>query len=94
MPYTLVRHRVKDYSAWKPVYDENVPDRTQYGVKQGIIFRDEDDPNEIVVLQEWEDEKRAREFFSLRELREVMLRAGVEGEPEIEFLDELDRPSI
>lgn len=90
MPYTLVRHKVKDYSIWKPYFDENVPNRSQYGFKKGIIFRNMEEPNELFLLLEWDDMNLAREFFSLEELRKMMDQAGVVDEPDIYHLEIAD----
>lgn len=93
MPYTLVRHKVKDYSIWKPFFDENVPNRPQYGFKEGIIFRNIEEPNELYLLLEWEDLDQAQQFFNLEELRKVMGQAGVVDEPDIYYLEIADRPT-
>ena len=90
MPYVLVRHKVEDYAKWKPVYDENIPPRQEYGFKTGKLLRNIDDPQELTLLFEIEDENRAREFFEQKELRVEMEKAGVIGEPTIAFLEVLE----
>jgi hypothetical protein len=47
-----------------------------------------------VILLEWTDVKRARQFVESDDLRQAMQRAGVSGQPEIHFLEELARPSV
>ena len=50
MPYLLVRHKVADFSKWKPVYDSHLPARQKAGLKEVHLLRNIDDPNEVVLL--------------------------------------------
>ena len=88
MPVVLIRHRVADYNAWRPVFDEDEPVRRANGSWQGRIFRSADDGNEVVVLLEWDDLDRARLFADSDDLREAMDRAGVTDRAEIWFLED------
>lgn len=90
MPYVLIRHKVEDYARWRPVYDENDPPRDKYGLKKGKLLRNTDDPQELVLIFEIEDEERAREFLGLKELRQTMKRSGVIDEPSVYFLEVLE----
>ncbi len=90
MPYTLLRHKVEDYERWKPVFDEHVPTFKQSGSKGGRLFRNADDPNETVILLEWDDIEKARQFYRSDDLRETMQRAGVAEQPDIYFLEEVE----
>jgi hypothetical protein len=36
MPFVIVQHRLKDYDAWKPVFDEHQAARKQHG---GCLLR-------------------------------------------------------
>lgn len=91
MPYLLVRHKVQDYARWRPVYDEHGATRKAGGCKGTHVFRSADNPNEIVVLLEWDDLANARRFAQSPDLREIMQRAGVTGQPDISFLDDAGR---
>lgn len=62
MPYILIRHKVKNYARWKPVFDEHGATREENGSWGGHLFRNADDPNEIVILLEWDSLERARKF--------------------------------
>lgn len=86
MPYLLVRHKVADFSKWKPVYDAHLPARQKAGLKEEHLLRSIDDPNETVILFEAEDVQKAREFAASSDLREAMQRAGVVDKPDIYFL--------
>lgn len=94
MPYILIRHKVKDYAKWKPVFDEHGAARKASGSKGGRLFRNVDDPSETVILLEVEDIGKARQFAQSADLRQAMQRAGVSDQPDVYFLDEVDRPSV
>ncbi len=94
MPYLLVRSKIQDYAKWKPVFDEHAPTREAMGSKGGYVFRNADDPNELLVLLEVEDLSRARQFAQSDDLRQAMQRAGTTDQPDIYFLEVADRPSV
>jgi len=92
MPYLLVRHKVEDYEGWKPVFDHDYgATREQWGSKGGRILRNADDPNELVMLLEWDSLENARKFAHAEELREAMRRAGVADQPDVYFLEEVEQ---
>ena len=86
MPYLLVRQKVSDYAQWKSVFDAHSLTRQANGSRGGQIFRSADDPNELVVLLEWDVLENARQFALSNEWREVMQRAGVVDQPTLCFL--------
>ena len=92
MPYLLVRHKVEDYERWKLVFDhDHGATREQWGSKGGRILRNADDPNELVILLEWDSLDNARQFANADELGEAMQRAGVADQPDVYFLEAVDR---
>lgn len=93
MPWILVRHKVQDYAKFKTAFDEHGTSRAAIGSKGGYVFRDIDDPSEIVILLDGVDLKKAREFTQSEDLRESMKKAGVADQPDVYLLDEVDRPS-
>ena len=93
MPYVLVRHKVEDYARWRPTYDEHGATRKRYGSKGSRVFRNAQDPNEIVALFEWDDLNNARRFLQSEDLREAMQQAGVADQPDVYFLDDAGRTS-
>ena len=44
-----VTHHVRDYEAWKQVFDEHRAVREQYGATGHVIYRSLDDPNLVTV---------------------------------------------
>ena len=94
MPYMLIRHKVQDYDRWKTAFDEHGTARQAAGSKGGYLFRSADDPKELVIIFEWDDLEKARQFVASDDLRQAMEGAGVTGPPEIRFLELADRPSV
>jgi heme-degrading monooxygenase HmoA len=88
MPYLLVRHKVEDYARWRPIYDEHGATRKASGSAGGRVFRSADNPNEVVILLEWDDLEKARQFAQSEDLRQTMQRAGVVDQPDVYFLNE------
>lgn len=89
MPHVLVRHKVHDYAQWREIFDHNIPPREEYGFHEGVIFRNREDPNDITLLFEIDDERKAREFFETDVLLHQMQKAGVAEKPQILFLEAL-----
>jgi heme-degrading monooxygenase HmoA len=81
---------VEDYERWKPVFDEHGAVREQSGCKGERLFRNADDPNETVILLEWDDLDKARQFYHSDDLQETMQRAGVADQPDVYFLEEVE----
>lgn len=92
MTFVLVHHKVKDFDQWKPGFEDHMSSRKKAGSKGGQVFRSADDPNDVVVLLEWEDLDAARRFVDNPELPELMQKHGVIGKPAILFLEEDSRP--
>ena len=87
MPYILIRHKVADFSKWKPAYEGHLPDRQEAGLKELHLLRNADDPKEIIIFLEAEDLQRAKDFAASADLRERMQAAGATDRPDIYFLE-------
>ncbi len=90
MPYLLIRHKVKDFSKWVPLFDGDSGRREAVGSMRGRLFRNADNPNDVLELLEWDDLKKARQFAQSEELHRTMKLAGVLEVPEICFLQEAE----
>jgi len=86
MTHVLIRHNVTDFAKWKPVYDAHLTARQNAGLREKNLLRSVDNPNEVVLLFEAEDLKRAQAFTNSSDVRETMQKAGVVGKPDILFL--------
>ena len=54
------------------------------------MLRSADNPNEIVVVDEFDDMDKARQFAQSEDLKQAMQKAGVSDHPDIYFLDEVE----
>ena len=89
MTYVLVRFTVEDVAKWKPVFEEAAALRKSFGSAGVRAFSKADNPNEVVILGEYEDEEKARQMFQSQEFRDATKRAGVTGMPDVAFLNEV-----
>lgn len=89
--FMLVRHRVKDFATWKPVYDGHAPKRREAGLTDRLVLRSAEDPNNVFVLFEAQDLGRARAFGTSTDLRDTMMKAGVMEQPDVHFLSDAGR---
>jgi hypothetical protein len=90
MPFILVKQTVKDYPKWKLLFDKHGSTRKKSGSKGGRLFRNSQNPNEIVVIMEWDAIDNAERFLESADLRETMEKAGVIGKPEVYFLEQIE----
>ncbi len=86
-----VHHRVRDYEAWKPVFDDHEGVRRSYGQIEHRLYRAWGDPLAIVVHNDFPDVEAAEAFGGDPSLPEAMARGGVEGEPGIGFITLAER---
>jgi hypothetical protein len=85
--FMMVRHKVKDFNAWKAGYDAHQPVRQAAGLTEKHLLRSEDDPNEVVMMFEARDVAGAKAFASSDDLRDKMKEVGVIDRPDIYFLN-------
>jgi heme-degrading monooxygenase HmoA len=79
MPYLLERHQVRDYSRWREVFDADAEGRKKAGCRGARVFRNADDPEEVVVLFEWDSLGSARRRIESATLGRKFEEAGVSG---------------
>ncbi len=88
MASILITHKVKDFAEWKKVFESHAGLRTSSGELSVEIFRDASDPNRLTVINKWKSLESAQKFAQSPELKAAMEKAGVEGHPEVYFLNE------
>jgi len=88
MTTVAVRHRVADFDTWAVGYKEHAAVRDRLGCTGDSVLRDAADSNEVLVLTYWPSSDHAHKFATDPSLPEVMKKAGVIGEPRIEFYEE------
>jgi len=80
--YTIVTHPVKDFDAWKSVFDQFEPVRKEGGERSAVVLRHADDSNMVTI-------EIAQAFFSQEELmKAAMGEAGVTAPPTLVFANE------
>ena len=84
--HMLIRHKVADFAKWKPVYKAHLSARQKAGLKEEHLFRNADDPNEVMLLFSVEDVDKAKAFTGSDDLRQAMENAGVSDKPDFYFL--------
>lgn len=87
MAVGVVLHRVNDYDAWRKVYDSVAPLLTSFGVSQQSVHRMAGDPDNVLAIFYFPTVDDARAFFASADVHDAMQRAGVAGEPRIEYFD-------
>jgi quinol monooxygenase YgiN len=89
MVHVFIRHKVKDYGAWRQVFDGFAAKRRAGGELAFKIASVSGVPNHHCLFFEWQDDARAKEFLGSAELAREMERAGVSEKPEIYIAEEL-----
>jgi hypothetical protein len=88
MLHMLVRHRVKEFDAWKAVFDAHAASQREAGLFVRRILRNADDPDELFLLFEVEDFDRARAFLTSPDVPGAQADSGVLDAPDVYFLEE------
>ena len=57
-----------DYAKWRPVFDKHKPLRDKAGLTKVRVYRDADNPTELVVWSETSDVAKAREALNGQEI--------------------------
>ena len=60
MAYIVTRIQVGDYESWRPMFDQDRPRAREKAATQRVL-RSVDDPNEVVILLDFESTDDARE---------------------------------
>ena len=89
MGMLIVRHKVKDYAKWRPLFDGHVAKQRAAGLSHPRVLRSADDKSEIVIIFDDMDTAKAKEFAHSADLKETMTKAGVVDQPTIYFLESI-----
>ena len=91
MGMMIVRHKVRDYGEWRPIFDGHVEMQRIAGLINPRVYHSADsDKSEIVVVFDTKDTKMAKDFAASTDLKEAMMKAGVLDTPTIYFLELID----
>ena len=93
MTSLIIRHTVEDYDAWKPHFDDHEETRREFGSRGYRLYANGEDPNDLTMVFDWDSVEGAQAFLEESDLEDVMAEAGVIGEPEFQFVEELESMS-
>lgn len=93
MDFVLIIHAVKDYDAWKKIFDDAAEIRKNAGEQSYQLLKFENRPNDIIHFSKWESLSKARAFFESPELVRIRQEAGVES-PEFIYLNQLEAGTL
>ncbi len=89
MATMIVKHRVANFDQWKMVFDSMEKVRLEHGWIGHTVHRDAADPNIVVVVNRVMSLDGAKKYGGSDALRDAMAKAGVQGVPNIEFLNDV-----
>jgi hypothetical protein len=81
----MLTHKVKDYDAWKTSFDSHKQARIDAGLVDRALGYSLDDKNSVTVVCGVTDLKKAKAFFSSKDLQDKMTSAGVVGAPSVHY---------
>jgi hypothetical protein len=87
MALLIVRHRVKDFAAWKLAFEAHAGARDGAALSNPRLYRSADDPKEVVILFDAADVAKAKQFGTSSELKAAMEKAGVIDAPDVYILN-------
>jgi quinol monooxygenase YgiN len=93
MQYVLIIHEVKDYPAWKKVFDAAAGIRKAAGELSYQVLSYEKEPNKIVHFSHWQSISHAKAFFESPQLVKIREDAGVKS-PEFIYLDQIEAGNL
>jgi hypothetical protein len=84
--WVAITHKVKDFDAWVKVYDnEGAAKRLEQGMVDVVLARGVDDPNLVFIVFDINDMAKAKAAIASDDKKNLMMSAGVMGEPKIVF---------
>ena len=89
MQHVLIIHEVKDYEAWKKIFDDAASIRKEAGEQSYQVLKYENNSNKIVHFSKWISIANAKAFFESPKLVEIRNQAGVKA-PEFIYLEQLE----
>jgi len=79
----LITHQVRNYDAWRADFDAHRVAREEAGILGHHVNRAASDPNTVSVYLPAPTQEALQRFAAASDLRDVMKKAGVVGEPQI-----------
>ncbi len=86
--YTIATHPVRDFEAWKAIFDQFEPIRKEAGERSAVVLRHADDPNMVTIINTWDSIEAPQVSLYREELKAGMAEAGVTAPPTMIFANE------
>ena len=75
MGMMIIRHRVRDYGQWRPIFDRHTEMQKAAGLTNPRVYHSADsNKSEIVVVFDTKNTKMAKEFAASVDLKDAMRR--------------------
>jgi heme-degrading monooxygenase HmoA len=89
MAHTIGRVRVDDFDHFLQTFTtRGKQKRGEHGSRGAKVFRNTEDPNEAIVIFDW-DRSDAEKFFNDQEAQQIMKDAGVKGPLQLFFAEQV-----
>lgn len=79
----VVTHKVRDYAAWKPMFDSHEQGRKDAGLGGHCLMKDVKKKNVISVWAPHADQAKVDAMFASEDMKAKMKEAGVVGKPAV-----------
>jgi heme-degrading monooxygenase HmoA len=89
----IIRLKVRDFDAWKQVFDELRDVRAGYGFLGHTIYRDVGSPNDVTIVSEFTSREQAEEWGRSTVLADGQRRGGVVGQLERTWVEKVEEVS-
>ena len=88
MIYLFFKHRIVDYARWREEFDCHLSARQAGGATaECLVFRDMDNPQEVIVILGWRDLVQARLFIKSISWQMAVQQMGVVHGLQVRFLE-------
>ncbi len=87
MKTIILHHIVKDYKEWKKHYEADAPRRTNAGLKEIAVGTQTGDEQQVYIIWQSKNPAALEKMINDPDLKAVMKKAGVLGEPEVILLN-------
>jgi quinol monooxygenase YgiN len=67
---------VPDFEKWRPEFEAGMASRQPKGCQDTIIYRNEQDLNEVILVQTWESTENIKAFLNNSVYTEARRKAG------------------
>jgi len=90
MVTAIIQHEVNDFTEWKKVFDQDVPNLSTVGVKLLGVYTSVKNPNDVTMIFEAPDAGIYDVLMSDPNRQAEIKRGGVKGAPNATFLNKVD----